>query len=244
MGTAFVRWIRKNRTWLFALSVIVVICTTYALISPAMTLDQEEAAQQGGIDITAEEQADGAEDPGETADPSGDWPAFAKAGEAEDPKAGLDFARDAFSMEEKTVTADGKNYEVSVNYKADAGVPAGAGLAVTEIEESDQAYRDYVARSEEALGLAEGTASYVRLFDIKILDEDNNKVDIAAPVDVKIQLADELADGDQRENTSVVHFADGSADGAQVESSIICEEYTGTFPISIIERLRILLTML
>ena len=39
------------------LAVLVVFVTTYVLILPAFTLDKEEAAQQGGIDIVAEETA-------------------------------------------------------------------------------------------------------------------------------------------------------------------------------------------
>ena len=36
-----------------SLAVVVVFVTTYLLILPALTLEKEEAAQQGGIDVPA-----------------------------------------------------------------------------------------------------------------------------------------------------------------------------------------------
>ncbi len=57
--------IRKHRTVLLTMSVVIVFITTYVLILPAFTLDQEEAQQQGGIDVRTEQtediESDGAE---------------------------------------------------------------------------------------------------------------------------------------------------------------------------------------
>ena len=117
------------------------------------------------------------------------------------------------TLEETVVTADGKNYKVSVTYDADAKVPEGAKLAVSEIGSDDSKYDDYVAKSEKALDMDKGSAGYARLFDIKIVDKDGNKVKIQAPVDVKIELADK----EDKEKTKVVHFADGSEKGDVVE---------------------------
>ena len=52
--------IQKHRPLLLTLSAMVVFVTTYLLILPALTLDTQEAAQQGGIDLPAaqEEQAE------------------------------------------------------------------------------------------------------------------------------------------------------------------------------------------
>ena len=47
--------INKNRTLLLTLSAIVVFVTTYLLILPAITLEKDEAAKQGGIDVPAYE---------------------------------------------------------------------------------------------------------------------------------------------------------------------------------------------
>ena len=43
--------IRKKRTILLVLCAAVVFVTTYLLVLPAMTLDEQEAADQGGIDL-------------------------------------------------------------------------------------------------------------------------------------------------------------------------------------------------
>ena len=47
--------IEKNRTLLLTLSAIVVFVVSYLLVLPALTLDEEEAASQGGIDVPAAE---------------------------------------------------------------------------------------------------------------------------------------------------------------------------------------------
>ena len=46
----------KNRILVYFLSAIVVTCTIMALVVPGMTLDQEKAAQQGGIDVVQEQE--------------------------------------------------------------------------------------------------------------------------------------------------------------------------------------------
>ena len=48
--------IRKNRPLLMTLSAAVVFITTYLLILPALTLDEQEAARQGGIDLPAQQE--------------------------------------------------------------------------------------------------------------------------------------------------------------------------------------------
>ena len=49
--------IHEQRKLILALSCAVVFVTTYVLILPAFTLDKEEAAEQGGIDVPAVEQS-------------------------------------------------------------------------------------------------------------------------------------------------------------------------------------------
>ena len=49
------RAIHRNRKLLLSLSAIVVFVTSYMLILPAITLEQDEAQQQGGIDVPARE---------------------------------------------------------------------------------------------------------------------------------------------------------------------------------------------
>lgn len=139
---------------------------------------------------------------------------------------------------ESVITADGTKYEIEVKCGADAKVPEGARLSIKELKEPENAagkkaeaekvrkkgvpeytYEEYLDMTERALGWDEGTASYVRFFDIKIVDKDGEKVDIKAPVDVKIRLMDlSKADADDGDDlTKVVHFRDGAHRGDVVK---------------------------
>ena len=109
------------------------------------------------------------------------------------------------------ISAGGTAYEVTVTYGEDAGVPEGSGLDVSEITKTQKGYSEYVLKSEAALGIDAGTASYVRLFDIRIVDPEGKKADIAAPVDVKIELADKKSSSVSEDTAKVVHFADSKS---------------------------------
>ena len=131
---------------------------------------------------------------------------------------------------ELIMSASGEKYKVTVTYDSNAGIPDGSKLAVEEIlqepevvapdeTESTDAdtlftYDEYIRKTAEALGWEEGSPSYIRLFDIKIVDPDGRKVEIAAPVDVRIELADKESSRD----TKVVHFADGAENGDVIEN--------------------------
>ena len=122
-------------------------------------------------------------------------------------------------IEKKLTTTDHNTYKITVTYDSSAGVPEGAQLEVSEIPEDSGEYSDYVSKSENAVGVEEGGSAFVRLFDIKILDADGNKVEISAPVDVKIQLASTgTEENASSAETQVVHFADGEEAGTVVEN--------------------------
>ena len=116
------------------------------------------------------------------------------------------------SMEKIVLASDGHNYKVTVTCGTDAGIPENADLSVEEITKKSSEYDTYVANTENALGMEEGSAGYIRLFDIKIVDKDNPEVKYqpaeGTTVDVKIELADS-----ESNTLSVVHFADGNSHG-------------------------------
>ncbi len=124
-------------------------------------------------------------------------------------------------IEKNVLASDGHNYKISVTYGPEAGVPEGADLEVTEILQSEEdtdetsEYDTYLEKTKEALGMESGVFGYVRFFDIRIVDKNGNKVEITAPVDVKIELADK--ESVEESNTQVVHFTDGSESGDVVE---------------------------
>ena len=52
---------RENRIALLAVAALVVFVTTYLLVLPALTLDEEEAREQGGITLSETQEAGDAE---------------------------------------------------------------------------------------------------------------------------------------------------------------------------------------
>lgn len=129
-------------------------------------------------------------------------------------------------IQKDILASDGNNYRITVTYDYNAGVPANAQLSVTEItpESDPEAYADYLARIENAMGW-EDQASYARLFDIKILDGNGEKVELNAPVNVTIELADKVVDANAPE-TQVMHFADDAEEpdvvqGVDVEGEVV-----------------------
>ncbi len=141
-----------------------------------------------------------------------------------------EFESDSFStyimadlITEEYIASNGHNYRISVTYRADAGIPENAGLSVEEITESSSAYEAYVANTENALGMEEGSAGYIRLFEISIVDKDDPDIQYQpAPgttVDVRIELADA-----QDNSLSVVHFADENDSGSLVDADASVQE--------------------
>ena len=101
---------------------------------------------------------------------------------------------------------------VGVQLEVDEILPGGAGPAVGEGNETT--FEEYAAQVEEALHLEEGSESFLRVLDIKLVDEDGHKLVIAAPVDVRIELADMDVSDETAAKTQIVHFAEKYEDGA------------------------------
>ena len=149
-------------------------------------------------------------------------------------KAEVVFDSDSFSVYvivetviEKTVLAsDGLNYNVTVSCGTDSGIPKDADLDVVELVEGSADYDAYVTNTESVLGLEEGSAAYIRLFDIKILDQGGEKIQPAdgTTVDVRIELADMKMAEESSSTTQVVHFADGEVNGQVIENTVKPEE--------------------
>ena len=136
-----------------------------------------------------------------------------------------EFESDSFStyimadfLTEEYIASNGHNYRISVTYGASAGIPENADLNVEELTEGSSSYETYVANTESALGMEEGSAGYIRLFDISIIDKHDPSVRYqpaeGTTVDVKIELADS-----ENGELSVVHFANEDAEGDVVETS-------------------------
>ncbi len=122
------------------------------------------------------------------------------------------------TLEKTLVASDGKTYKVTVACPHEAGIPEDAELAVKEIIEDSEEHDEYAAKAESALGMEKGSAGYIRLFDIKIVDKHEQGVKYqpveGATVDVSVELED-----NKNDSLSVVHFVDGERAGTVVEGA-------------------------
>ena len=117
------------------------------------------------------------------------------------------------------LTYKGNDYTIQLAYGEEAGIPETAKLRVREIREGSSSYDSYVTGSENALGMEEGSAGYIRLFDIRIVDKYDPGVKYqptdGTTVNVKIELQDT-----QNEELNVVHFASKNDTGAVVDAEV------------------------
>ncbi|MBR6407211.1 MAG: InlB B-repeat-containing protein [Clostridia bacterium] len=134
------------------------------------------------------------------------------------------------TIEKNVLASDGQNYHISVTYPADSGIPDDADLAVSEISGVSELFDEYVAKTESALGMEEGTAEYIRLFDIGIVNKYDHSVKYQPAAGTFVDVRIELADNESNE-LNVVHFADENSDGdpvdAQVDGRVVSFEASG-----------------
>ena len=133
----------------------------------------------------------------------------------------------------RIIAANGQAYDITVSCGPETGIPEDADLEVTELlppensedGTSDNRYNEYVAYTENALGMAEGSAGYIRLFDISIVDKNDHSIKYqpmeGTAVGVKIELADKDSSENAAASTQVVHFAEGSETGDIVEAKTV-----------------------
>ena len=229
----------KGRRVILALSVVVVFITTYILILPAFTLEKDEAAKQGGIDVPGIENVsqDSVED-GDVTTESSDESQVASSQEAvEDTgevtsddyddyneKEELNSERKTEQAVEETdsLTYDGEDYRVIVEDKNDI-LPENTEIKVEEIskEEDSDSYQQYFDDSVKAINDDENTPSvtdlkFARFYNIQLV-ADGEEIKVPDDtVNVKVEYDKELAKymnvGDS-ENLRIVHFAENKKTG-------------------------------
>jgi len=190
--------IQKKKSYVTVLSCLVVFITTYLLILPAITLDQDEAAKQGGINIqTQQEQLE--EIP--VKDPDEDTNAKASDSNKNVLKTEPD-------VESGDITYAGKGYEASADCTG-AGLPEGTELVAEEINKSDKSYDGLY---EDALKAVQKDSDdsvsdfvFAKFYDISLLS-DGESVEPDNPLNVKISFDKglEVSDAD---HIRIVHFA-------------------------------------
>ena len=132
-------------------------------------------------------------------------------------------AEEAPSYTEGTLTAESEEYYISLSYGEAAKIPADATLSVFEIEKDAAAYESYMA--EAAAKVFENddndatTLPYARFFDITILNAEGEAIEPAAPVQVIIDLKDQVLATEDVE-FAAVHFVEEETE-ASGETEIV-----------------------
>lgn len=117
----------------------------------------------------------------------------------------------AYAWSQNLVTTlnstDGNSYRITVSYDEESGIPENAVLNVTEINENDESFGNYIERSAETQGHKADDITLAKAFDISIVDPEtgvqyqpNNKVSVT------IELLDDRLE--RYGDIGVVHIDD------------------------------------
>ncbi|MBQ7245356.1 MAG: BspA family leucine-rich repeat surface protein [Firmicutes bacterium] len=127
------------------------------------------------------------------------------------------------NFEAGTLTIEENEYSVTLTYGADAKIPSDATLSVQEISNKTAEYEKYLAEAATKVFEEEDTDAttlpYARFFDITILDAEGETVEPAAPVQVTIDLKDQILATEDVE-FAAVHFVEEENE-ASSETTIV-----------------------
>ena len=110
------------------------------------------------------------------------------------------------------ITADGKDYEITVTYGPEAGIPDGAKLEAKEIRTGSSAYTSLIQKTCDAVKdeTFADSITFARFFDIEILVNDK-KIEPKRPVEVNIRYLGENT-LPKNESLFVIHFGEKKTD--------------------------------
>ena len=144
---------------------------------------------------------------------------------SEGPSAKAETSKKSEETGSGTLTVRGSDYSVTLAYGADAKIPAGAVLEVTEIENGTSAYKKYLAQAKAAMGLDQDQVlpkEQARFFDIRIM-ADGKEVQPAANVNVNITYDRPVVETDPgteaQIDASAVHFGKEGAEVVEVSDA-------------------------
>ena len=135
---------KKSKHAVKALAMLVVFLTTYMLILPAFTLDKEEAAEQGGIDVPAVEtvaedvsgeDTDQASDEAEAATESKTKDSYVTNGGSENEAEGKADSSSASAVKGDPLTFEGDGFTIAVDDKRSV-LPDNTEVVASELLEN------------------------------------------------------------------------------------------------------------
>ena len=225
---------KKYRHAVNILIMIVVFATTYALILPAITLDQEKASQTAGI-RTAEDSSEAVasqvntESTEEATDTSKVGSESDLAANSESSSAQTESSNQENSnthtqteasesaeliTEPTTFVHKTDQYELTASFDASAKLPQGVELRVKELESDSKQYREHYEKAKETLSASD--LNYARFLDISFVYNDQ-EVEPAAPVQIKLKNETTLQLKEDSK-LKIVHF-ESEQDVKVIESS-------------------------
>ncbi|HFI0587324.1 TPA: InlB B-repeat-containing protein [Streptococcus suis] len=210
-------WQKKYRKFVNFVAVVVVFVTTYALILPALTLDQDKVNQTSGINTGLEQLPSDSSSILETSTESGikavvephqteastqvDSPVSVSADES---------SKNIFDQERitepTTMVYSSHDYELTAEFDATAQFPKGVELIVRELDSQSEEYQAHYEKTKENLGVK--NLVYARFFDIHFSFR-GQEVEPAAPVKIKI-INKELVRRPDDSKLKIVHFEENS----------------------------------
>ena len=109
----------------------------------------------------------------------------------------------------RTLTAEGSDYKISVEYGEDAKIPNSAELRATELKQGSTVYSSFLNQAKEEIP-DDRIVSDARFFDVSILN-DGEEIEPESEVSVKITYNDSLELKNDSE-VLAVHFTDKGTD--------------------------------
>lgn len=204
---------KKSKKLLWSLAVSVVFVTTYALILPAITLEQEVAQETPGIEVgsspnsssqsqvtqdqSAESQVQvNPDERGE--DSSATSPSVAESEEIVEPE---------WIDQETEILHEGADYQLKLSFDGSARLPKGVQLKVEELEPGSSDYQHHHNQARASLGGLE--PSLARYFDISFRYQ-GEEVEPEAPVKVVFSPHQAIENSDS-DTLVAVHFKEDSS---------------------------------
>ncbi|WP_275669312.1 InlB B-repeat-containing protein [Streptococcus suis] len=207
----------KYRKFVNFVAVVVVFVTTYALILPALTLDQDKVNQTSGINTGLEQLPSDSSSILETSTEAGikavvephqteastqvESPVSVSADES---------SKNIFDQERitepTTMVYSSHDYELTAEFDATAQFPKGVELIVRELDSQSEEYQAHYEKTKENLGVK--NLVYARFFDIHFSYR-GQEVEPAAPVKIKI-INKELVRRPDDSKLKIVHFEENS----------------------------------
>ena len=111
------------------------------------------------------------------------------------------------------VASDGNTYEINVTYTNLSGIPMdGTKLAVSELKSGDEGYDEYIEESASKVGTKAEDFEFSKVFDIKIVDENDESIEYEPTGDVDVSIRVIGVSLSEYPQVNVLHFVEDRND--------------------------------